>query len=85
MPMTRYEFQDAFERFIAALDDARLLDLEAGSVNWRRRGGLNVGSRAMYMAIAVTSVAASEDFNEQLLVAGYDYLRRRQRNTCPTS
>ncbi len=81
--MTRYEFQDAFERFIVALDDARLLDLEAGRVNSRKGGGLVVESRAMYRAIAVTSVAAWEDFNEQLLGAGYEYLRKTARNPVP--
>lgn len=75
--MSRYVFQDAFERFIAALDDARLLDLEAGRVNFRRYGGgLVKESRAMYRAIAVTSVAAWEDFNEQLLDTGYNHLRK---------
>src|ERR1022692_166513 len=77
MPMSRYVFQDAFERFIAALDDALLLDLEAGRVNYRRySGGLVKESRAMYRAIAVTSVAAWEDFNEQLLGTGYLYLKK---------
>lgn len=81
--MARYVFQDPFERFIVALDDALLLDVEAGHVNYRKSqqrgsagGGLNVESRAMYRAIAVTSVAAWEDFNEQLLGAGYDYLKK---------
>jgi hypothetical protein len=67
--MARYVFQDAFERFIAALDDALLLGIEAGYVNERKTaergspgGGLNVESRAMYRAMAVVSVAAWEDF-----------------------
>jgi hypothetical protein len=90
MPMTRYVFQDAFERFIVALDDALLLEAEAGRVNYhksRRRGsaggGLNVESRAMYRAIAVISVAAWEDFNEQLLCSGYDYLKKTAAKPVP--
>ncbi|MEN3616189.1 hypothetical protein AAH979_42840 [Plantactinospora sp. ZYX-F-223] len=84
--MARYVFQDAFERFVAALGDALLLDAEAGRINARKAkqrgssgGGLNVESRAMYRAIAVMSVAAWEDFNEQLVCAGYDYLRTAAR------
>ena len=34
--MARYVFQDPFERFIVALDDALLLDVEAGHVNYRK-------------------------------------------------
>lgn len=81
--MIRYVFQDVFERFIDALDDARLLDREAGRVNFRKGWGLNVESRAMYRAIAVTSVAAWEDFNEQLLAAGYDYLKKTAARPVP--
>jgi hypothetical protein len=86
--MVRYVFQDAFERFIVALNDALLLDAEAGRVNnrkWRQRGsgGLNVESRAMYRAIAVISVAAWEDFNEQLVGAGYDYLKKTAAKPVP--
>jgi hypothetical protein len=83
-------FQDAFERFIAALGDALLLDAEAGRVNHRKAkqrgsggGGLNVETRAMYRAIAVISVAAWEDLNEQLVSAGYDYLRRTAARPVP--
>ena len=88
--MARYVFQDAFERFIVALNDALLLDVEAGNVNYRKSnergsagGGLNVESRAMYRAIAVISVAAWEDFNEQLVSAGYDYLKRTAAKAVP--
>lgn len=88
--MARYVFQDAFERFIVALNDARLLEVEAGRVNYRKSrqrgsagGGLNVESRAMYRAIAVTSVAAWEDFNEQLVGAGYDYLKETAAKPVP--
>ena len=88
--MARYVFQDAFERFIVALNDALLLDVEAGRVNNRKSrqrgsagGGLNVESRAMYRAIAVISVAAWEDFNEQLVDAGYDYLKKAAAKPVP--
>jgi hypothetical protein len=88
--MARFFFQDVFERFIVALGDALLLDVEAGLVNERKSaqrgsagGGLNVESRAMYRAIAVVSVAAWEDFNEQLVGAGYDYLRNTATNPVP--
>jgi len=89
--MARYVFQDAFERFIVALDDALLLDTEAGNVNYRKSkergstggGGLNVESRAMYRAMAVISVAAWEDFNEQLVTAGYDYLKKTAEKPVP--
>jgi hypothetical protein len=88
--MARYVFQDAFERFIVALNDALLLDVEAGHVNYRKSnergsagGGLNVESRAMYRAIAVISVAAWEDFNEQLVSAGYGYLKRTAAKPVP--
>jgi hypothetical protein len=88
--MARYVFQDAFERFIAALNDALLLDVEAGHVNYRKAaergsagGGLNVESRAMYRAIAVIAVAAWEDFNEQLVSAGYEYLKKTEVKPVP--
>jgi hypothetical protein len=88
--MARYVFQDAFERFIVALSDALLLDVEAGQVNHRKSmqrgsagGGLNVESRAMYRAMAVISVAAWEDFNEQLVGAGYDYLKKTAEKPVP--
>jgi hypothetical protein len=88
--VARYVFQDVFERFIAALEDALLLDAEAGRVNYRKSkqrgsggGGLNVESRAMYRAIAVMSVAAWEDFNEQLVCAGYDYLKKTAARPVP--
>jgi hypothetical protein len=88
--VSRYVFQDAFERFIAALNDALLLDVEAGRVNHRKSrqrgstgGGLNVESRAMYRAIAVVSVAAWEDLNEQLVRAGYDYLKKSAARSVP--
>ena len=78
--MYRYEFQDAFERFVGALDDAFLLLTEAEQVNDQRSkergsGGRNPESQAMYRAIAVISVAAWEDFNEQLVSKGYDYFK----------
>jgi hypothetical protein len=86
--MARYVFQDAFERLITALDDALLLDAEAGHVNHRKAkqrgsGGLNVESRAMYRAIAVISIAAWEDFNEQLVRAGHEYLVRTAARPIP--
>jgi hypothetical protein len=81
--MARYVFQDAFERFIVALDDARLLYDETGRVNFGKRGGLVVESRAMYRAIAVISIAAWEDFNEQLIGAGYDYLKKTAAKPVP--
>lgn len=88
--MARYVFQDAFERFIAALNDALLLDAEAGHVNYRKSaerdsagGGLNPESRAMYRAIAVIAVAAWEDFNEQLVSAGYEYLKKTEAKPVP--
>ncbi|MBQ1051946.1 hypothetical protein KBX50_26245 [Micromonospora sp. C51] len=88
--MARYVFQDAFERFIKALDDALLLDAEAGRVNYRKAkqrgsagGNLNVESRAMYRAIAVIAVAAWEDFNEQLVCAGHEYLMRTAARPVP--
>jgi len=81
--VARFVFQDAVERFIVALEDALLLDIEAGRVNARKAsqrgssgGGLNVESRAIYRAIAVMSVAAWEDFNEQLVLAGFNYLKK---------
>ena len=85
----RYVFQDAFERFIAALNDALLLGVEAGYVNKRKSaargsgGGINVESRAMYRAMAVISVAAWEDFNEQVVEKGYEYLRQTAQRAVP--
>lgn len=86
--MARYVFQDPFERFIAALDDALQLDVEAGRVNHRKAqqrgsGGLNPESQAMYRAIAVICVAAWEDFNEQLVAAGYAYLQQSAAKAVP--
>lgn len=87
--MARYQFQDAFERFIDALDDALLLYAEAGLINNRKSeergspGGTNRESRAVYRAIVVTSVAAWEDFNEQLVGSGYDYLKETAANQVP--
>ncbi len=89
MARRRYHFQAAFERFTAALDDALLLCTEAGYVNERitaergSGGGTRLESRAMYRAIVVISVAAWEDFNEQLVDAGYVYLRQTAARPVP--
>jgi|HubBroStandDraft_3_1064219.scaffolds.fasta_scaffold829392_2 hypothetical protein len=39
----------------------------------------------MYRAMAVVSVAAWEDFNEQFVEAGYAYLRNTATRPVPTS